>query len=734
MKRNYKLGLLKTMSLFFMASLLSLGASAQYQYNQTTGTPNGTSGNAILYSTTGSIDQQLSAWQTLPFPFSYYGKTVTGYYLSDNGYITFDNTATKSIATNDSLNKAGVPKNAIFAFWDDLYFPQSNQSTGVYYYANAYTIGIAPQRIHVIQWYAAMPAGQTPNTSNFVGTVMVLSIRLYECGDFDISIDHHGASLPTMSGTMGCTNSDGTMYTMIGGPNMDLPATTLNGSGQTTKSVLYQMVNKSNKYDVNLTSIANLKSLYNSGSAVAISGTVVNSGSDTLNSFTMHYQIDGNSAQNLSVTSANIAPGASYTYSFANSYTAASGSHMLKVWTEANTVNGSNTDVHLCNDTISFNFAVPAGTKKTPYLPLVEEFTGAWCGWCPNGALTMDSLMKVVPDAPLVAIHGPIAYGLSNDQMMLQKAAPIVSAYASGFPSAAMGRQVFNNNGALAVSAGVSTDGYEWVGLYKTIANQTYAPVQISMNKSYDATAQTMDVTVKANFVDYAIPGDIRVNLYVTEDGVTGSGAGWDQHIYSGIYNDANNPLYHRKNSVADPNYAPGTAWFMHGWTHNHVLRDIISATWGDSGIIPMMPIINQTYQQSYTGIDVSSYNVNNVKIIAFLSYYDPSIYKMQVLNASKASYFTGVEEMSKASNVHMAVYPNPAQGVMYSEFNFEKPTKISFDLYNMMGQKVLSKASETYPSGNNAVGFDISGLAKGVYNLTMTTSEGSTVQRVVIQ
>jgi len=62
----------------------------------------------------------LSTAQNLPFSWDFYGKPVTAYKVSDNGYITFNTSAQTSIGANVALPDAAAPLNAIFAFWDEL--------------------------------------------------------------------------------------------------------------------------------------------------------------------------------------------------------------------------------------------------------------------------------------------------------------------------------------------------------------------------------------------------------------------------------------------------------------------------------------------------------------------------------------------------------------------------------------------------------------------------------------
>ena len=62
----------------------------------------------------------LSARQKLPFAWKFFGQPVDGYFVSDNGYITFDPAATTSVPRNTGLPDASAPANSIFAFWNDF--------------------------------------------------------------------------------------------------------------------------------------------------------------------------------------------------------------------------------------------------------------------------------------------------------------------------------------------------------------------------------------------------------------------------------------------------------------------------------------------------------------------------------------------------------------------------------------------------------------------------------------
>src|SRR5436189_3835138 len=90
----------------------------------------------------------LSPRQKLPFPWKFFGQPVDGYFVSDNGYITFEPAAKTSVAISAPLTDATAPRNSIFAFWTDMRLEDGHgQWVGHVYTA---TLGVAPNRVHVI--------------------------------------------------------------------------------------------------------------------------------------------------------------------------------------------------------------------------------------------------------------------------------------------------------------------------------------------------------------------------------------------------------------------------------------------------------------------------------------------------------------------------------------------------------------------------------------------------------
>jgi hypothetical protein len=153
----------------------------------------------------------LSEWQTLPFPWTFYGQDVQGYFISDNGYITFDPTVTVSVSRNTTLPDDAAPKNAIFAFWSDITLVDG---TGQWSNEVATsTVGEAPNRVHLIYWLRVVPNGRSFNNNN-----LSFLIALYEQGGFDIGFTTQvggGLGVAGVYGVVGAKSADGLKWQTV---------------------------------------------------------------------------------------------------------------------------------------------------------------------------------------------------------------------------------------------------------------------------------------------------------------------------------------------------------------------------------------------------------------------------------------------------------------------------------------------------------------------------------------
>jgi hypothetical protein len=173
--------------------------------------------NALVYR--APRENELSAWQPLPFTWMFGDRPVSGYYISDNGYITFDSLARESAFDNAAIDTTRM-RNAILGFWDDFIL---EEGPGVYCNeVRTRTAGTPPARDHVVMWIAVTPHGVRWSASNTVSFAIVL----HEAGGFDI-VHMAGSTMRPLTGSVGLIGRGaGALLLVPGSPDLPFPPVT----------------------------------------------------------------------------------------------------------------------------------------------------------------------------------------------------------------------------------------------------------------------------------------------------------------------------------------------------------------------------------------------------------------------------------------------------------------------------------------------------------------------------
>ena len=173
------------------------------------------------------------------------------------------------------------------------------------------------------------------------------------------------------------------------------------------------------------------------------------------------------------------------------------------------------------------------GTPKRK--PLMEEYTGTWCGWCPRGMAAMDALTEQLGDDFIgVAFH-------NGDEMTITNNYPNA---VQSFPHGFLDRVVelddpfYGNGGG---SLGVKKD---WQNRLKAVI----APATLALKAEWtDDAATAIDVTSTTTFVRSFHSSPYRLAYILVADSLTGTGRSWSQANYlSGKSEYMNDPYLSR--------------------------------------------------------------------------------------------------------------------------------------------------------------------------------------------
>lgn len=353
---------------------------------------------------------------------------------------------------------------------------------------------------------------------------------------------------------------------------------------------------------------------------------------------------------------------------------------------------------------------------------LLEEFTTARCGYCPGGATRVDRLMKTESDYCIpVSIH---AGSVGNDAMTIPEHITLSNAFGSATPAAAIDRILYPEQDEVNIGLPSLFSTYNPWKIYVMERKEVLQPVAIQASNTFNPSNRQLNVTVNAT-VYGEIKGDYRINCYIVEDSVTGTGTGYNQLSYYNAQpaDTSLNPWYKKGNTILN-------------YPHRNVTRHFLGGAWGSSGVIPATTTPGATYTQNYNYTIPSTWNLSRVTLVPFVTRYSSNYSSgiNEVMNAivmnlndqantevTASVYPTGIKETTSLSGVQ--VYPNPTSDMVNITFQSEKATKLSFEIYNIMGQMVDHAPEAWVPAGTVNTTFNTQRLESGVYMVSIKDS-----------
>jgi hypothetical protein len=153
-------------------------------------------------TTVSLSDDSVSGALPVGFDFSYYGIVYNNFYISSNGFLTFNGSSGNGCCSGGVIPSSGDENNLIALVWEDL----NPASGGTIRYE---TVGTAPDRKLVME-YDAVP---------FYGSsdAVTTQVQLFETSN---RIEIHSTLIPANgNATMGIENQDGSMGLPVPGRN-----------------------------------------------------------------------------------------------------------------------------------------------------------------------------------------------------------------------------------------------------------------------------------------------------------------------------------------------------------------------------------------------------------------------------------------------------------------------------------------------------------------------------------
>jgi len=435
---------------------------------------------------------------------------------------------------------------------------------------------------------------------------------------------------------------------------------------------------------------------------IDITGSFTNTGSANINSLDISYSIDGGAPVTATLTGYNTATGISDNFAHPTPANLSPGMHTINVW--ASNVNGSGT-----SNGSPLETTVTVVTEIPVKNVVLEEFTGTWCGWCPDGAVIVENLVSTYPNLAAIAVH-------SGDVMEFSEGGTLASAFTSSYPSGTIDRTNFGSG--LALSRG------DWTSTVQSQL-QTIVPVSVSIAEAgYEKTTRTLTVKVQADFVG-AMDGDFRFNLFMVEDSVVG-GSAYSQVNY---LNTANGHPYF---GAGDP---------IQGYVHDHTLRAMLGGTWGISSTIPAQVSAGDSYFHIFSYTLPADFRQEKMKIVGVVQEYNSDLNGRRILNSAEMHmplFATSIDKDAFTPSFSN-IYPNPFGDRTAIEFNLPKNSSVNINILDINGRQIANLAQgmmnagthTTYWNGRNQQGIK---MTTGVYMISIEANGSRAVNKVILR
>ncbi len=346
----------------------------------------------------------------------------------------------------------------------------------------------------------------------------------------------------------------------------------------------------------------------------------------------------------------------------------------------------------------SWVHAQPQGKKI-----LLEKITSAGCPSCPWG----DNLIQgyLLNDTNII----PVGIHLNDpnhvDQMSTTVGDSILDDYYWATPT-------------------MMVDRYKWSAYSNTAMPNTVWTTMIDARKQMPMLATIggtttyngqRDLTVSlSGTILWDLSWDLRVNAYIIEDQVVGSGIGYDQ--LNGNNNTSGHPLFGLGNPIL-------------AYEHNWVLREMLGGAWGTS-IFPNPVAAGHAFSHTFQTTLDSQYDETKCSVILVVQRYDADHEQREILNVVKLALndnvLAGISESEPKAFV--SIWPNPSEGNI--EVSISKSADWTATLMDLQGRIVLEKQLF-----GNSIELDASPYPAGVYLLRLKANgQNSITEKLILR
>ncbi|NND87915.1 MAG: Omp28-related outer membrane protein, partial [Flavobacteriaceae bacterium] len=215
---------------------------------------------------------------------------------------------------------------------------------------------------------------------------------------------------------------------------------------------------------------------------------------------------------------------------------------------------------------------------------VIEDYTGAWCGYCPRVSAAIEAIREVTDDIAVIAIHNDDAMAVAFEEDLRDEFG------VSGFPAGRVNRTL------------------NWSNPHPIETVTDIAGLDTNIAIAIRSQLNGQDLAVEVNVVSEDALENLKLVVYLVEDGILS-----DQVNYFNA--DENSPYFGQGNPIEN-------------FVNEDVLRASLSNILGDP--IEATPAL-QEYTRTYSTSLNASFDPSKMHIIAMVVQEDQTALNAQV-------------------------------------------------------------------------------------------------------
>jgi hypothetical protein len=323
---------------------------------------------------------------------------------------------------------------------------------------------------------------------------------------------------------------------------------------------------------------------------------------------------------------------------------------------------------------------------------VVEEFTGIYCGYCPDGATKVQAILDKYPGrAMAIGIHSSNQYSLpqngSGHPDFRTTHGPSfqtlsgLNAFPAGMISRSQPPAGQSQCCAQSYSTSLAMNRTNWMSMADDIIDaQEYSPVNVGLRTTWNETTRELTIDCEVYFTA-SEPAEDRLHVMITESNIIG---------FQSDYTNGNTNYYN----------------------HKHVLRQAVTNYIGE---LIATTTQGTLFTKTYTVTIPASWKIQNCEVVAFVTDVARKETRTGVeIPAMNAS--TGQPEIAPG-DIAMNVYPNPTAGDSKLQFSLPQSAEVQVEVLNLIGE-VVSKPFQGLVAANKpqVVALASSEFKAGIY------------------